>query len=307
MDTFGQRLHAALERRGRLCVGIDPHPGLLAAWGLDDDAVGLERFARTVVDALGESIALLKPQSAFFERHGSRGVAVLETVIADARAAGALVLLDVKRGDIGSTMQAYADAYADPSSPLCADAVTVSPYLGYGSLAPLVDTALAHGNGLFVLARTSNPEGPEVQLARGEDGRTVAGTILDHVRAANAGAEPLGSIGVVVGATIRYTASPEASGSAGLSTASPEASGSAGLSTGEDLAVGGPLLAPGIGAQGATVADLLTVFGDALPQVVPAVSREILTTGPEPARLRRAAAETVDAVHDLLVQRFQNG
>ncbi|WP_026875880.1 orotidine-5'-phosphate decarboxylase [Jiangella gansuensis] len=297
--TFGQRLHAALERRGRLCVGIDPHPSLLAAWGLDDDTAGLERFARTVVEAIGETVALLKPQSAFFERHGSRGVAVLETVIAEARSAGALVLLDAKRGDIGSTMQAYADAYADPASPLCADAVTVSPYLGYGSLRPLIDTALAHGNGVFVLGLTSNPEGPEVQHARGADGRTVAGTILDHVRAANAGAEPLGSIGVVVGATVR-----PASGPATRPAASPEASGSAGPATGENLAVGGPLLAPGIGAQGASVSDLATVFGTALSQVVPAVSREILSTGPQPARLRQAAASTTQAVHDLLVQRL---
>lgn len=276
--SFGQRLHAAMEARGPFCAGIDPHPGLLAAWGLADDAAGLERFARTAVEALGDTVALLKPQSAFFERHGSRGVAVLERTIDDARAAGALVLLDVKRGDIGSTMQAYADAYCDPASPLCADAVTVSPYLGFGSLRPVLDTAAAHGNGVFVLALTSNPEGPEVQRATTADGRTVAGTMLEHVRAANAAAlaagDPLGGVGVVVGATTG--------------------------ASGEDLAVGGPLLAPGIGAQGGTVADLATVFGAALRQVVPAASREILTAGPDPDALRRAAVRTIDEVRDLL-------
>ncbi|SDS90086.1 orotidine-5'-phosphate decarboxylase [Jiangella sp. DSM 45060] len=277
-ETFGRRLHAAMAARGQFCAGIDPHPGLLAAWGLDDDAAGLERFARTAVEALGKTVALLKPQSAFFERHGSRGVAVLERVIADAKAAGALVLLDVKRGDIGSTMQAYADAYCDPASPLCADAVTVSPYLGFESLRPVLDTAAAHGNGVFVLALTSNPEGPEVQHATTAGGRTVAGTMLAHVRAANAAAlaagDPLGSVGVVVGATTG--------------------------ATGEDLAVGGPLLAPGIGAQGATVADLATVFGAALPQVVPAVSREVLGAGPALDALRAAAVRTIEDVRDLL-------
>jgi orotidine-5'-phosphate decarboxylase len=277
-ETFGRRLHAAMGERGPFCAGIDPHPGLLTAWGLDDDVAGLERFSRTAVEALADTVALLKPQSAFFERHGSRGVAVLERVIADARAAGALVLLDVKRGDIGSTMQAYADAYCDPRSPLCADAITVSPYLGFESLRPVLDTALEHGNGVFVLALTSNPEGPEVQHARRPDGRTVAGTVLDHVRTANAAAlastEPLGSVGVVVGATTG--------------------------GNGEDLAVGGPLLAPGIGAQGATVDDLATVFGPALPQVVPSASREVLGAGPDSQALRDAARRTIDAVRDLL-------
>nr|WP_281387078.1 orotidine-5'-phosphate decarboxylase [Jiangella mangrovi] len=273
-------MHAAMGERGPFCAGVDPHPGLLAAWGLDDDAAGLERFSRTAVEALGDTVALLKPQSAFFERHGSRGVAVLERVIADARAVGALVLLDVKRGDIGSTMQAYADAYCDPASPLCADAVTVSPYLGFESLRPVLDTALAHGNGVFVLALTSNPEGPEVQHAVRPDGRTVAGTMLGHVRAANAAAladgDPLGSVGVVVGATTG--------------------------GNGEDLAVGGPLLAPGIGAQGATVEDLATVFGPALAQVVPSASREVLGAGPDPEALRRAARRTIDDVRDLLIR-----
>ncbi|HEY7717328.1 MAG TPA: orotidine-5'-phosphate decarboxylase, partial [Pedococcus sp.] len=165
--TFGSRLRSAMDGRGRLCVGIDPHPALLDAWGMTDSAVGLERFAMTAVEALAGTAAVVKPQSAFFERHGSRGVAVLERVVAEARAAGALVLLDVKRGDIGSTTQAYADAYLDPASPLAADAITASPYLGFGSLEPMVETARKHDAGLFVLALTSNKEGPEVQHATG--------------------------------------------------------------------------------------------------------------------------------------------
>lgn len=273
-QSFGSRLRTVTSARGPLCVGIDPHPTLLAAWGLHDDSAGLERFARTAIDALADRVAVLKPQSAFFERHGSRGIAVLERVIADARSAGALVLTDAKRGDIGSTAQAYADAYLDPRSALCSDAVTASPFLGFGSLRPLIDTALTHGNGVFVLVLTSNPEGPEVQHARTTTGRTVAGTMLEHIAACNAGAEPLGSVGAVVGATIGET--------------------------GENLAVNGPLLAPGLGAQGAAPADLRRIFGRSAGNVLPAMSRTILRAGPSSAGLRAAVARAVEEIREGL-------
>lgn len=264
MESFGARLHRAVGERGPLCVGIDPHPGLLARWGLDDDVRGLERFAGTVVEALGDRVAVVKPQSAFFERFGSRGLAVLESTIRQLRAAGSLVLLDVKRGDIGSTVSAYASAYLDPSSPLHVDAVTVSPYLGVGALAPMFELAAAQGGGVFVLALTSNPEGAAVQRARTADGRTVAQMVIDEISQLNAGAQPLGSVGLVVGATIGET--------------------------GHDLtAVNGPLLAPGLGAQGASAADLRVVFGSSLSAVLPTSSREVLAAGPDPAALRDAA------------------
>lgn len=272
---FGARLQAATAARGRLCVGIDPHAALLRAWGLDDDVAGLGRFALSATEALAPYCSVLKPQSAFFERFGSRGVAVLERVVATAREAGALVLMDAKRGDIGSTSQAYAEAYLDPSSPLASDAVTVSPYLGFGSLTPFVETARAHGAGLLVLALTSNPEGPEVQHATAPDGRSVAGVVLDHLRALNAGVDDdaLGSFGAVVGATVDPTA--------------------------EDLDVRGPLLAPGFGAQGGTVADLRRVFGPAARLVLPSSSREVLAAGPDPVALRDAVARTHDALAAL--------
>ncbi len=272
--TFGERLHAARRDRGPLCVGVDPHPGLLHDWGLDDDVAGLERFCGTVVDALADRVAVLKPQAAFFERHGSRGVAVLERVVADARSAGALVLVDAKRGDIGSTVQAYADAFVREGSPLAGDAVTATPYLGAGSLDPLLDTAAQHGRGVFVLALTSNPEGARVQRARTDDGRSVAGTVLDHVRARNAATAPHGSVGAVVGVTVGRTK--------------------------EDLDVGGPLLAPGLGAQGGTAADLEAVFGPALPLVLPSTSREVLAAGPGASGLRDATARTLAAVRAAL-------
>ena len=155
LAPFGSRLRAARVARGPLCLGLDPHPALLHAWGLRDDVAGLEVFSRTVTDALADRVSLLKPQMAFFERHGSRGLAVLEQVVVEARAAGTLVVLDGKRGDIGSTMQAYAEAYLDPRSALAADALTVSPFLGFESLRPALQMAADHQGGVFVLALTS--------------------------------------------------------------------------------------------------------------------------------------------------------
>ena len=266
--SFGARLAAAMDAHGPLCVGIDPHPSLLAEWGLADDAGGLRTFALTVLDAVGGEVAAVKPQSAFFERHGSAGIAVLEEVLAAARAAGTLAILDAKRGDIGSTMAGYADAYLRDGAPLAADALTVSPFLGFGSLRPLVDAALGSGRGLFVLALTSNPEGAEVQHARGPDGRAVAARIAAAAAALNLGQQPLGSIGLVIGATV----------------------GNAPEKLGIDLAaVNGPLLAPGVGAQGAGPAELAAVFGTARRQVLASSSRGVLAAGPEVAALRRAA------------------
>src|ERR1700742_3498680 len=206
MEPFGVRLWCAVGEHGPLCVGIDPHAELLHSLGLPDDAGGAERFGRRVVEALAGQVAVVKPQAAFFERFGSAGIRALESVLADARDAGLLCITDVKRGDIGTTAAAYAQAYLHPGAPLHSDAITVSPYLGFGSLQPFLDAAQAHGGGVFVLALTSNPEGPQVQHARSADGRTVAGSMLDAVRTQNAGARPQGSVGVVVGATIGETA-----------------------------------------------------------------------------------------------------
>ncbi len=267
--SFGARLDAALDERGSLCVGIDPHPALLQAWGLPDDVGGLERFARTCAEVFGPNVAVVKPQSAFFETYGSAGIAVLERTIAGCRDAGALVVLDVKRGDIGATMAGYARAYLDPAAPLAVDAITVSPYLGVGSLQPAFDLAQRHGRGLFVLARTSNPEGFQVQHATVPDGRTVAQTVIDEVAERNADSVPLGSLGVVVGATI-------APSPVRLDT------------------LNGPFLVPGIGAQGGDAADVRRIFGAVLRAVVPSVSREVLRAGPEVVRLRAALAKHRD-------------
>ncbi|MEU5219338.1 orotidine-5'-phosphate decarboxylase [Streptomyces sp. NPDC020807] len=269
--SFGTRLRTAMDERGPLCVGIDPHAALLDSWGLQDDIAGLERFTFTVVEALADTVAVFKPQAAFFERFGSRGVAVLERAVADLRAAGGLVVMDAKRGDIGSTMAAYAEAFLRKDSPLFSDALTVSPYLGYGSLKPAVDLARESGAGLFVLALTSNPEGAEVQRAVREDGRTIGATMLGHLAEENAGETPMGSFGAVVGATLGDLSS-------------------------FDLDINGPLLAPGIGAQGATPADLPAVFGAAVRNVVPNVSRGVLRHGPDASALRASADRYADEI-----------
>jgi len=272
-DSFGARLRIAMDEHGPLCAGIDPHPGLLAHWGLDDSVQGLETFAMTCVEAFAGTVAIVKPQSAFFERFGAAGVAVLERTLAALRETGSLSLLDVKRGDIGSTMTAYAQAYLSQDSPLRVDAITVSPFLGFESLRPALDLAHDNGRGLFVLALTSNPEGAQVQHAV-MNGRSVAGRIVDGVTLQNANDAStgvLGSVGMVVGATV----------------------GTAVQDLGLELAAANaPLLAPGVGAQGGTAEDLRGVFGAALPNVLASSSREILSAGADVAALRATARRT---------------
>lgn len=269
---FGARLTAAMDEHGSLCVGIDPHRALLEAWGLPDTPEGLRDFALLTVEALGGRVAAVKPQSAFFERHGSAGIAVLEETLAALRDVGTLSVLDVKRSDIGSTMGGYAEAYLADGAPLAADAVTVSPYLGYGSLTPVLDLAAATGRGVFVLALTSNPEGAEVQHAVGGD-RSVAARIVEGATASNAAARAagtLGSVGLVVGATV------------GDAVADLDI---------DLLTANAPLLAPGVGAQGAGAAELKAVFGPARRHVLASTSRGVLSAGPDVAALRAAADE----------------
>lgn len=262
--TYAERLAAVTAERGALCVGIDPHPQILEAWGLADDASGLEKCARGMVEAIGDRVAVFKPQSAFYEVHGSAGIAVLERVLADIRQAGALSILDVKRGDIGSTMAGYARAYLRDESSLRADAITLAPYLGFESLRPAIDLAHQSGRGLYLLARTSNPEGGEVQLAVA-GGRSVAQMIVDQAAAEN---ERSGqhAIGLVVGGT----------------HADP----------GCDVShFNGSILVPGIGAQGGTIEGLREIFGEATDRLLPSASRQVMQGGPEAAGLVRAVDE----------------
>jgi len=266
---FGARLAAAKLSRGPLCLGIDPHPELLRAWDLPTTADGLAAFCDICIEAYS-GFAVVKPQVAFFEAYGAAGFAVLERTITALRSTGVLVLADAKRGDIGSTMAAYAAAWAG-DSPLAADAVTASPYLGFGSLRPLLEAAAAHDRGVFVLAATSNPEGATVQRAA-FDGRTVAQLIVDQAAVVNRSVTPSdpGYVGVVLGATVFEP---------------PDVS-----------ALGGPVLVPGVGVQGGRPEALGGLGGAAPGQLLPAVAREVLRAGPSVSDLRAAGERMLDAV-----------
>lgn len=276
MISFGQRLRAALDDHGALCVGIDPHAALLSAWGLPASADGAREFGLRVVAASAGRVGVVKPQVAFFEQYGSRGFAALEDVMREARSAGLLVVADAKRGDIGTTMAGYAEAWLRPGSPLEADAVTLSPYLGPDSLRASLRMAIALGKGAFVLAATSNPEAALVQQALVDDdsaderGR-LAARVAHDVGELNMGLPgALGSIGVVIGATVDRAAF-------GLT----------------DIVIAGmPVLAPGFGAQGADPADLARLFGYGAANVVANESRSILSAGPAglAARIEERAA-----------------
>ena len=256
-------MKASRDAYGPLCAGIDPHGPLLEQWGFPDSVEGLERFAAICTEAFAGRIGFVKPQSAFFERFGARGVRILETLLQDFRHTGTLTILDVKRGDIDSTAAAYAAAYLDEDAPMAADAVTVSPFLGFGSVQPFLDVAEKNDAGVFVLALTSNKEGPEVQHARNGD-VTVAGDILSRLKALNGTDQPMGSFGAVVGATIGDSV--------------------------EDLAINGPLLVPGFGAQGGTPEDLRRLFGSVYDYIIPSTSRALLSEGPDVSALRDSAA-----------------
>ena len=275
---FGRRLAHAMETAGPLCLGVDPHPGLLRQWGLSDTPAGLEAFSLTALEAAvgpeGPRVAAIKPQVALYERHGSAGLAALERLLAAARDAGVLTIADAKRGDIGSTMDGYAAAWIADASPLAADAVTLSPYLGFGTLVPTIRAAHEAGRGVFVLALTSNPEGREVQhVGEGSAEGSVARRIAAAAAAENAalrGDDAWGPVGLVLGATVAAEADR----------------------LGLDLpALGGPLLAPGFGAQGATAPGMRSDFGTAWAQVLATSSRGILSAGPSVASL----VDTIEA------------
>lgn len=275
--SYGLRQFEAMRRNGSLCVGIDPHARLLRVWGLADDAAGLREFSLRLIEAVGPYVAAVKPQSAFYERHGSAGIAVLEEVLDAMRSMDILSILDVKRGDIGSTMEGYAQAYLSPDSPLRADAITVSPYLGPDSLLPTARFAAHHDRGLYFLGLTSNSEGPQIQHV-GEP--SVAKIVLDRVFDMNEAVSDTspGPLGLVVGATVG-----DAAARLDIRLSS----------------FNGLFLAPGLGAQGATAADLLA-FGGARRRVLASVSRGVLGLGPGPDDLKSAVMAVNSQVRDTL-------
>ncbi len=278
VDSFAARFTEVRAERGPLVFGLDPSGSLLDRWGFGDTPDGLDRFVDRVLPAAAATVGVVKPQSAFYERHGWRGVRTLSRLISDARSAGLLVIVDAKRGDIGSTNDAYAEAYLGPTAPLRADALTVSPYLGFGALGSLIDAAHRCGAGLFVVVRSSNPEGRALQVAVDGTGRSVEAALLEQIGDANRarrGAEPVGPIGAVVAP----------------SRAEPP------LALAEAAAL---YLAPGVGTQGASLADVAEVFAACPDRVLPSASRSLLDAGPDPGHLEETAAAWAAEARQLL-------
>ena len=252
-NSFGDRLSEAFKTSGHLCVGIDPHASLLSDWGLSDSPDGLLSFSMSVIDACAGNVAVIKPQVSFFERFGSKGFEVLERVTQESKAAGLLVIADAKRGDIGTTMEAYLEAWFGDTSGLYADALTVSPYLGLGAVSGGFIEWSAYGKGIFSLVATSNPEGQGVQGAM-VGNRTLAADQFAQLEKLNG--PGFGPFGAVVGGTVNLS-------SVNLTQ---EASNV-------------PILAPGFGHQGAQLSDARAIFGAKADQAIFSVSRSVLTLG----------------------------
>jgi len=262
--SFGTRLRARIGEHGPLCVGIDPSRSILAECGLPDSAQGALEFGQRLLKAGEYQLAIVKPQAAYFERFGSAGVRALETLTAEARAKEVLVLLDAKRGDIDTSAEAYAEGFFSPASPLRVDALTLSPYLGLGALERAITYAARGGGGVFVVVRSSNPEGEALQTAHRADGRSVARALCEEITALNRrlGAESPGPVGAVVGATCADATATVA--------ALPDSF----------------VLAPGVGAQGASFEDVRTRMSGARGRVLPSVSRGVLAGGTDLSDLR---------------------
>jgi orotidine-5'-phosphate decarboxylase len=276
-DTFASRFESVRRLRGPLAWGLDPSGGILDDWGLGDTPDGLERFIDVVLPVAAETVGLIKPQAAFYERHGWRGIRALGRLIDEARSAGLLVVLDAKRGDVGSTNEAYAEAYLGPDAPLRADALTVHPYLGIAAMRPFIDRAAESGSCLLIVTRSSNVEGRSVQASVNTDGCSVEQSLLDTIGDLNAGLAPgeIGPIGAVIGPT---HLDPR------LDLSAPHAL----------------YLAPGVGRQGATPSDVADVFSACPGRVFPSASRSLLAS-PDPGRLRAdVGALAADFAHLLV-------
>lgn len=263
--SYLESLTRGLAAGKHLCVGIDPHPYLMTQWDLDDGPDAAERVGRDVIAAAADAALAVKPQIAFFERFGAAGFQALERVLADARAAKIPIIADVKRGDIGASFAAYADAWLSPGSPFECDAMTVVAYQGFGSLSRALSLVKDHSKGLFVLAATSNPEAKVIQEARRRDGIAVAASIVndvDEFNSTNFADSLVGPAGVVLGATVNLS-------DFGIFSDDESRRGRIPL----------PVLAPGFGAQGAKIEDAAQKFGRLAWALIVNESRTLLEGG----------------------------
>ena len=246
-QTFREKFTERADQHSPFCLGIDPSSEILSAWGFADDPQGLRDFCDRLGAWLGDDLALAKPQSACFERFGAAGALVLEQLIEDLRAAGVLTILDVKRGDIASTNESYAQAFFGMSSPMAVDAMTAHPFLGFADLMPLLDAAQQRGGMVFVVAASSNESGMALQSARLAHGESLTRALAVQIAAHEAA-------GAVVGATRKDL-------------------------TSDDFAAFGDslVLTPGIGDQGGDFAALAR-FGNQR-NLIPTAARAVFAAG----------------------------
>lgn len=281
VEKFGDVFERTAEKWSPFCFGCDPAAETLRAWALPVDLSGLARFCEIVLTAAVGTVGIIKPQIAFFEAFGPGGFEQLQRLIANARAAGLIVIADIKRSDIGSSVDAYASAWLGADSPFGVHAITANAYLGLGSLTPMFERADETGTGVFVVVRSSNPEGASVQ-----DAMIGNAPLADHlaggITAFNegaAGGTVVGPVGAVIGAT--------------LDAAAVKTIG---------LLPRSLFLVPGLGAQGATMDDIARLFGPASGRVIPTSSRGILRHGPDAAALKAALKAHVDDARRLREQ-----
>ncbi len=298
IQHFGDRISACTQAKMTpLVVGLDPRfnqlptdlVGASGSLSLQEKAIVFKKFCCQIIDVVGTLVPAVKPQAAFFEQLGPHGMVALGEVIDHAKTAGLLVIMDAKRGDIGSTAQAYAAAYLGPKphSPWGCDALTVNPYLGDDSLEPFVNASERNGGGIFVLAKTSNP-GSKTLQERLIDGKPVYSIVADHIQSLaeqTQGDSGYGVVGAVVGATY-----PEQL--AELRQQMPHT----------------PLLIPGLGAQGGTAKDVAGGFDENGLGAVVNSSRAIIFAYNRPefeaARSWQAAVEqaTLQTIEQLAAE-----
>ena len=289
-SDFGLRLKNSMDKYGPLCVGIDPHRKLLTDWGYNVDADGAELFAMRMLQAANGRAAAVKFQVPMFERYGSKGFSALERVLYAARQMEIITIVDCLHGGLPTTISAIADAYFKPGAPMLADAITLLPYYGARSLQGVINDALNNSRGVFVASLTSNQEGASMQTAIRQSGeykdKTVAYGIASTAQKFNKGINGMGSVGLIIGATIGQWIDDSGVDPAKFT---------------------GPILSPGYGWQGAEAKDLRTVFKGTKGNVLVTVSRFIAAYGPDIASLSQATEAIALDVRQALMEATQDG
>ncbi|WP_282942666.1 orotidine-5'-phosphate decarboxylase [Bifidobacterium pullorum] len=289
-SDFGLRLKNSMDKYGPLCVGIDPHRKLLTDWGYNVDADGAELFAMRMLQAANGRAAAVKFQVPMFERYGSKGFSALERVLYAARQMEIITIVDCLHGGLPTTISAIADAYFKPGAPMLADAITLLPYYGARSLQGVINDALNNSRGVFVASLTSNQEGASMQTAIRQSGeykdKTVAYGIASTAQKFNKGINGMGSVGLIIGATIGQWIDDSGVDPAKFT---------------------GPILSPGYGWQGAEAKDLRTVFKGTKGNVLVTVSRFIAAYGPDIASLSQATEAIALDVRQALMEATQEG